>query len=313
MACSTNDVCAVASDEMDPAPANLSRTNPSPRRGGAMRSVLRRKPDIPHWSWAGPSNAEKLWALWAVVWEGLGRSGEVWVLRGTAKEKQTERQWSEPSRWLGAPFPRWRHRVAAVAHGSPPEKLPGLKRSRESNIREVYFKTKRHQNPKTGRPKRCKVTKSEENWHEKKKLWQYTATPSTHGFSQHLPAFKQSSPNKRQSTNHESNLGKTSYGHLWPLNKNSCLSVYCLEHLRIDVTLKFPKNLNRVNTLSPLHALRRKSLILNLTNVRVSRKQLHQASRFSRGVGDSMDSWMTYVIIHHVKFCWCVLSKKTIK
>lgn len=75
MACSTNDVCAVASDEMDPAPANLSRTNPSPRRGGAMRSVLRRKPDIPHWSWAGPSNAEKLWALWAVVWEGLGRSG----------------------------------------------------------------------------------------------------------------------------------------------------------------------------------------------------------------------------------------------
>ena len=77
MACSTNDVCAVASDEMDPAPANLSRTNPSPRRGGAMRSVLRRKPDIPHWSWAGPSNAsEKLWS--GKVWEGLGRSGEVW-------------------------------------------------------------------------------------------------------------------------------------------------------------------------------------------------------------------------------------------
>ena len=61
--------CSVASHEMDPAPANLSRTNPSPRRGGAMRSVLRRKPDIPHWSWAGPSNAEKLWSL--------GRSGKV--------------------------------------------------------------------------------------------------------------------------------------------------------------------------------------------------------------------------------------------
>ena len=127
---------------MDPAPANLSRTNPSPRRAGAMRSVLRRKPDIPHWSWAGPSG-EKLW-----------------------EKLRNSRSQFPPSRWRGAPSPRWRHRAAAVAHGSPPEKLPGLK---VENIREVYFKIfktkrhQRHQNTKTGRLKKCKVTKSEEN------------------------------------------------------------------------------------------------------------------------------------------------------